>query len=138
MMIRRKLPLTHWFYLRYTYLGQREELRSDPPVQYLYNRSHGHNLRSTSGQAEPYCAFFLLKVRQHAFSIVVRFVGSYISVYFIFFICTWLSKNLIRGKNQQNQQNQNHSALRSKGICVTFTNTGQKSLGNRIPAIILK
>jgi hypothetical protein len=32
--------------------------RSAPPVQYLNNGSHGQNLRSTLGQAEPIAPYF--------------------------------------------------------------------------------
>jgi hypothetical protein len=41
-----------------TELGMREELRSGPPVSYLNKRSHGQNLRSTTGQAEPIAQYF--------------------------------------------------------------------------------
>ncbi len=48
------------YHHRYT-KGQREELRSDPLVQGLDNRSHGQNLSSTSGQAEFTMLIFLWK-----------------------------------------------------------------------------
>jgi hypothetical protein len=42
-------------------MGQREELRSVPLVQYLDNSSHCQNLSSTSGQAEFMTQYFLKK-----------------------------------------------------------------------------
>ncbi len=38
--------------------GQKEELRSDLPVQYLNKGSHGQNLSWASGQAEFFAPFF--------------------------------------------------------------------------------
>ncbi len=45
-------PLTQWFSLEIHVMGKREELRSNPPVQYLNNRSHRWNLSSTPGQGD--------------------------------------------------------------------------------------
>jgi hypothetical protein len=42
-------------------MGQREELSSDPLVQYLDHRSHGQNLSLTSDQAELITQYFLKK-----------------------------------------------------------------------------
>jgi hypothetical protein len=37
-------------------LGQREKLKSVPPVKYINERSRGQNLRSTLGQVQACCA----------------------------------------------------------------------------------
>ncbi len=57
-LVRREFSFSN-FHL--TYKGQRKELRSDSPVQYLNNRRRRQNLRSTPGQVWAYCAVILWK-----------------------------------------------------------------------------
>ncbi len=55
LIVRGKLPLTHWFSLD---KGQREELMLALSVHNLNNMSHGQNIRPTPGQAEPIAQHF--------------------------------------------------------------------------------
>ncbi len=55
-LVRRKLSLIHWL-LPAIMETERRALGSDPPVQYSYNKNHGKNLSSTSGEAEPFTQY---------------------------------------------------------------------------------
>jgi hypothetical protein len=62
LLARRKLPLTYLFSFEIRVIGRERRPHARPTCEYLNNRSHGQNLRSTPGKAEP-IAQYLFKIR---------------------------------------------------------------------------
>ncbi len=60
LLVRRKLPLTHWFSPEKCAIGTERRAQVTPTCSIcnMNNRSHGHNLKSTPDHAEPLVQYF--------------------------------------------------------------------------------